>query len=70
MKDLQLEVAHLTRVRDDLFETIKRKESKSFPELVEALCEVATLSKQISEKEALIESLRPLAQWEKDLLGI
>jgi hypothetical protein len=70
VKTLQLEVTHLTQVREDLFAQMVAKPSKSLQELSKGLHTLRAISRQIEAKEAHLESLRPLAQWERELLGI
>jgi hypothetical protein len=67
---LQQEIDQLNKAHAELFQEHQRREFPSLEELITGLRELRAISSQIEAKEALMESLRPLAEWEKELLGI
>jgi hypothetical protein len=67
---LQLEIDALTQASTVVFKALKRKDSNSLKEIAEGIGMLRSISRQIEEKEALIKQQRPLAEWEKELLGM
>lgn len=67
---LKMEVSMLEEAREILLNSIKREPYRARKLIAQDLGTLRSIAKQIREKEALIESLRPLEQWEKDLLGL
>ena len=60
------EVEMLTRHRDELVEILRGEHSLSLEQVGRALHTIRVLSRSLKEAEARM----PLAEWEKDLLGI
>lgn len=71
MKALQLELDLLTRASEDLFAHMVKRAGKDTLEVFSRNYRThKALGERIRKVEALIEEQRPLAQWERELLGI
>lgn len=67
---LELDVRMLNRARAELYAELTGKHNKSLAEVFDDLQTLRGITKLLREKEALLESMRPLAEWERELLGI